>query len=725
MFCLIKEEAQKLKQAIINGEISPDTLSRMSSREVENALSKIISPENAKQVNLLYEKKLLLKNQEKAVTNLFRDVLNDKGLSIKDREMISEKIKAEVARKKGLIFDPKEGAKFLDEVASDIYSRKYKQDISLEEAETITKLSQKQAQLKNNYNAETEKWSSPKAKLEYGSSKVAVDKYVESLKNPDRKMTEIINDYIAEKGAEWEDNKPMAIKNILGDIAKQITDNTVAVVASIDNSFVGRQGLNTLMTHPTVWFDMFKKSFSDLGKQLIAESSTPSEKLYKRIINSGDDAVTDALKAEIYSNPNYINGNYVKAGILPKNEEAFPTTLPEKIPVLGRAFKASEVAFSNSAMRARTKTFDLLYDMAKEVGEDLNDKKQIESIGTIVNSITARGKWGKTGEGALVKTIMWAPKMLKANLDVLTAHVGQDITPFARKQAITNLVKITLTTSGIMAIANAINPGSVELDPRSSNFGNVAGIDVTGGKKSIITLLARALTLKSKSTVTGKVTPLNSGEYGAKTLLDVGVDFMANKTTPAGRIALDTYLKGTNIKGEKPTVKSEALALLPITLQNFINMGTDATAKDLIGNLLDIVGLNYSPSRDAQDKNIQTLNDKDLTKKLYDIANRTDTKLMLTDWNNIKPTSKQLSQFKARVGDKFDEAKTKYTEELNNKIKQTLDKNEFINLSDNDKIKVINQLDSTVQEKIFKEYHFKYKPQKSGKTNKEIKRLTK
>ena len=85
----------------------------------------------------------------------------------------------------------------------------------------------------------------------------------------------------------------------------------------------------------------------------------------------------------------------------------------------------------------RTGLFDLLNKRAKENGIDVTSKAHLEPLGKMINSLTARGQWGKRGEPAIVRVFLWAPKMIKANLDVLTAHgagVGLK-SKFARKQA--------------------------------------------------------------------------------------------------------------------------------------------------------------------------------------------------------------------------------------------------------------------------------------------------
>jgi hypothetical protein len=347
--------------------------------------------------------------------------------------------------------------------------------------------------------------------------------------------------------------------------------------------------MNTLLTHPAIWSKVAARSFVDIYKSLVRKH--------------GHDMVNDAMMANVYSRPNYMNGNYGIAKLIPKTEEQFPTSLPERLPLgVGRVFSASESAFVNSAIRMRINTFDLLQEIARRNGVDVTDKVQVQDMGKLINSVTARGDLGRFGDGGVVRLAMWAPKMLKGNWDVLTAHTGGAglETPFARQQARINLLKIVTSTAAVVAVANALKPGSVETDPRSSDFmkirvGNTR-YDITGGKASIITLLARAITFKTKSTTTKQVTPLNSGKYGSKTVFDVGIDFLANKTTPLARTAID-IARGRNFQGQKTSAGNVIYGLTtPIAIQNFVQnfygQDADGSVAAVVGSIVDMVGIN-------------------------------------------------------------------------------------------------------------------------------------
>jgi hypothetical protein len=198
---------------------------------------------------------------------------------------------------------------------------------------------------------------------------------------------------------------------------------------------------------------------------------------------------------------------------------------------------------------------------------------------------------------------LWAPKMLKANLDVLTMHGGGAgfQTAWARKQAAKNILKIVGETAVVMMAADAMVPGSVEWDPRSSDFGKIkvgdTRFDLTAGMAQIVTLAARLATNSKKSTTTGLVTEYESG-FGGSTRQDAFIDFLGNKFTPPAA-TVNQWLKGETREGEEVTLGEAASeGFLPISVQNFIEFGQEPTADGLAGAITDLWGTSANTYRD-------------------------------------------------------------------------------------------------------------------------------
>lgn len=653
-FCLPPKDVEKFKQALKSREINIGELINMDSAK-RTELLRNYAGDVAPEVNLLFEQKLVLKNRMQGIKN-WASKVGEIGRYSPEKKAHIEKMASEYRDKQfERMFSPKEHEAFLN----DLVDAKLGTHVTKAEAQQIFDLYKNAENFKKNYSPEKgigtthEGWSSPKEKLDYGMAQVQAEKYLEGLKTEELSISEMAQRRAGEFKADWSENKALAVGKLAKDTIVEVDKNSIAMVASVDDSFIGRQGLVTLQTHPTVWAKAAVKSFEDIYKSLKERH--------------GNEKAKDILHADLVSRPNYINGNYQKAGILAAFEEQYPTSHPARVPYIGRAFKASEVAFTNSALRMRTNTFDLLLDIAKKNGVEINDI-QIRDIGDVVNGVTARANIGR---GSVTSLVLWAPRMMWSNIQVLTAHgLGGGLkTNFARKQAALNLMKLVAETGAVAAVFNAINPDSVETNPLSSDFlkyrDGDTRIDLTGGKGQYITLIARQLSGLSKNSQTKIIKDLSSGDYGSPTRLSVGIDFLTNKTTPLARTGI--YLaKGQNFEGKKPTLASTAADLtVPIPIKNFYqNFAGDYPESDaiaVVGSVLDLIGINantYQP---------------------------------LSRWEN--KNSKEMETLKKRVGEeRFNQKNIAFNKLVNKRITDLVETKRYQNLSDEEKQKKIDKL---------------------------------
>lgn len=526
-FCLPKYAADALIKAL------PEDITKLtdiSSLERRKFFEQFLGEENAKKTNALFESKLILKDQQTGLINWAKKLT---GIN-KDaqRDMITK-----VERMKEIL-TPENQDLFL----SDLAESRLGFGVTAGEAARIAELSKKITDTKG-----------ASDRMEYGRAVVEFSNYVKDLK---RQAGEL---------SLKESLKPSNLK----DTAVKAAGQTKAIKASLDNSAVFRQGWKAFITNPKIWGDNAFKSFQYIAKTL------------------GGKNALDEVHADIYSRPTYESMRKAKLDV-GNIEEAFPTSLPERIPLFGRFYKASEVGFTGFIQKLRADLFDKYLDIAKEAGIDITDKVELQSIGKMVNSLTGRGTLGKLEPAAsTINNVFFSPRFLKSHFDVLTAHQFQKgATPFVKKQAAINLVKIIAAQAAIIAIANSIQPGSAETDPRSSNFGKIrvgnTRFDVSGGSGSLATLAARLLTMSSKSATTGKVKSLNTGKFGDQTGTDVIYSFAENKLSPAASVVRD-LLKGETFQGEKPTLASEAKnLLLPLPIQNPIDTYKNPKAANLL-----------------------------------------------------------------------------------------------------------------------------------------------
>ena len=658
MFCLTPDAVVKMKKAIRDGTLSPEKLNKMTSQQRRDFLAQIIGKESAREVNLLFEEKLLLKNQERAMYDWARGVM---GLSKEQKAATLQKIRDTYAEKKRRLEDPKVNEVFLNEIVSDVYSKKFKTEVSLEEAQTITELTQdlKRAKEKIGDNLTSES-------IDDGVARVALNNYIGGLKAEAQK--ELFVNPLKVRGLS---EAASAIKIDAKMSANFIAENSRAIVASVDNSLWGRQGLKVLFTHPTAWAPNFAKSWVDIARVL-------------RGGNKAGDAVIDGVKAEIYSRENSRNGRYELGQKLDigTGEEEFPTSAPSRIPVVGRFFRAAEVAYEAGAMRMRADLADLTYKLAEQSGVDMENKIEVGAINDMVNYMTGRGSLGRLeSAGKVANKVFFSAKFAKSNIDVLVKGLTAK-TPFARKQASINLLKIVSSIGILLAIASTLDKDSVEWDPRSANFGKMrygnVRFDMTGGMSSFLILAARIATQSTKSSVTGLMTEFGKG-YGSPQGMDVLWNFTENKFSPMFSVIKELVNQET-FEGERPTVINQ---LENLTVPIIIEEGMGAAQKESLANTLLVLiaeGMGISA-------NVYSYND---------------------NWK-VNP-GEELTQFKERIGEeRFKVANDSYNELVNKKITELKGSSKWEKLDNEDKRNLLTSEKRKIKDRIFRKYGFKYR----------------
>ncbi len=631
MYCLPSNLANKFLQGLKDGSINPGNLAEMSSEGRRTFFQTFMGEIHAKHTNSLFESKLLLKNQQRGMITWAKTVSGMKPEA--QRDILSR------VNKMTEILNPTSEKAFLE----DLVAHKLKTKVTIEQANKIAELAKITAEKK-------EARDNGGDRLEYGRAAVDFGNYVSNLKENAKKLT--VGEQL--KPTQW-------VKGVvnIGGIARSLK-------ASMDDSAIFRQGWKTLWTNPGIWTKNALKSFGDIARTI------------------GGKNIIDEVKADIVSRPNYDRMKKARLAVATIEEE-FPSGLPEKIPLFGRFYKASQDAYTGFIYKQRADVFDKYMEIAERSDIDIDDKAQLESIGKLVNSLTGRGALGALEPvGNVINNVFFAPRLFKSHIDVLTAHMGDPkVTPFAKKQAAANLVKIVSGTAAILVIAGAASPGSVDWDPRSADFGKIkigsTRFDVSGGMASVVTLASRLITNSTKSSTTGLVKQLGTGEYGAADRLTVTYDFFENKLAPLYSVIKNLAI-GKDWEGKKPTAGSTVKDLfVPIIFTNYKELKDDPDSADILLSMI-AEGLGIS----------------------------TNTYSMNTDWSQNPGVV--LQQFREKVGEKRFKA---LNEEFNTKFKlwfklmQTNSK--YKALSSEDKQKSITKKKIEIKNNIFKKNFFKYK----------------
>lgn len=556
-FCLSPEFSNKLLNAIKDGTVDPQKLVEMSSAERRDFLSQIVGEDNAKNVNALLESKMLLKNQEVGLATAVKQMT---GLTEPmKRDFISR------IEKLDRVLNPADERAFL----ADLAAQKIGATVTADEARTISQGAKNVSELKAKIADDAPIGS--QERMAYG---LAIDAFHQHMNHLMGREAPTFKEVLTHP-SQW---------------FNAVAGSTKGILASFDNSFFGRQGLKMLFTNPDKWASAFGKSWIDGAQEL-----------------KGID-VMHAIRADIISRPNALNGKYKAMGadLALDHEEAFPSALPERIPVLGKLYKASETMFNGGALRLRADYADKIIDMAERSGLDMTNPAQAEPLGKLVNSMTGRGEISIAGQklppawSNAINAAFFSIKFLKSNYDTLTGHsFGLFIKDpaaraFMQKQAAINLTKIAGGVGAILMTAKMINPASTDLDPRSSLFGKVkigqTTIDVTAGMGPLITLVARIVAGSTKSQ-SGIVHEMNTGKFGSQTTMDVINNFWEGRLSPIAGAVRD-WLKGENFQGQKPTIANTAANLVtPLPFQTAwqatnepnVGAGIAATTADFLG----------------------------------------------------------------------------------------------------------------------------------------------
>jgi len=669
--CLPPKLVDAFKANLVSGKLNPNRLATMTSEERHALFSQVLGEGNAKFINANFEEKLLLKNQQQGFLTWMKRTANMKP-------EIRRTLEAKIA-KLDHVLSPEEEKSFLKDLAS----TKLGVDVSAEEAARIAELSkgvqEAEALPRTSKEDALKKGYTPTANdLAYGYARHDFHEHINTLKNDAGKFR-------------FADLRGKTALQAVPAVSKAIVDTTKSIGASLDDSFALRQGLKAFWTENGIWRKQFLESFRNIV----------------RGFKNTDQAKRD-LTAHLMADPHYDQA--IKDGLALKgNEDAFPTSLPEKIPLAGRLFGASEVAYNAFAENLRLAIYKKQMAMAREL-DGAVPKEYGQNMARMVNSLTGRGSFGRydTIAGPL-NVAMYSARFLKSNLDTLLLHPlgsgvggtadfirrkeGASIASAAQRKAAINIAKIVVGTAGVLALADQLKPGSVDFDPRSSNFGKIkigdTRFDVTGGMGSIVELAAQLKTWSTKSATTGVITKLNSGEYGSQTGLDVLVNFLANKTSPVGGVVIDK-LKGQDHAGNKFSAKNEAGGLVtPLGFKNYQELKSDPHSANVLAAVL----------ADA-----------------FGVSANTYGKSNKTAQQNLSSTQVAFQQ---KVGnDKFNAALKEFNRRYDDALASQ--KSHIDKLSNDEKSKTITGIKDKIWSSIYKENHFKVPKSKPSAQRKSI-----
>lgn len=264
--------------------------------------------------------------------------------------------------------------------------------------------------------------------------------------------------------------------------------------------------------------------------------------------------------------------------------------------------------------------------------------QEYKDVADAINTMTGRASLGKLEAISEPLTkIFFSPRMWASGLKttIYSPFYLKSLTPTARKIAIGDLLTQMTITIGMLGLAKAYVDSdddentSVEIDPRSSDFGKIKDGDIRfdpwGGKVQYVTYAARLLAEAWMWGTENKVIPLEGSykkgeEYsrlgdrkrGKKTdtAFDLTLKMATNKLAPSASFAVEAAKTHTK-KGErvdeygKPFVITDELKerLVPIYANTIKELAEDGyDVKDMLYTISAFFGLGVNKYETKNDK---------------------------------------------------------------------------------------------------------------------------
>ncbi len=337
------------------------------------------------------------------------------------------------------------------------------------------------------------------------------------------------------------------------------------LLASMDASAMGRQGIMLAPMHPKLWskalLASWKLLFSPKSLELAHQMET-------------DQRTSEHANLAIESGIAFTQWEGVSRP-MSKREEGFMSNLAESIPGLGRLIKRSERSYVIALNKLRLDVFS--YHANQWAGTN-KTAADYQHLADLINYLTGRGDIGFLRKAApALNGLFFSPKFVASRIQVLSA-TGEGAIRSIRSGEIDPVFKIAVSNlagfvgSGMMILALAalaLGEDAVEIDPRSSDFGKIrigdTRIDFWAGYTPIIRLVTQLATGQRKVTDTGRISDVDAN--------DVIWRFIQSKFAPPTALAAD-LIKGKNWQGEEMrldvnTVLREARnRLVPLAMQD-------------------------------------------------------------------------------------------------------------------------------------------------------------
>lgn len=740
-WCLIPKLAEQFKRGLMNGEITPEKLNEMTTQERTSFLEKYVG-DQASEVNLRFEKSLLLRNQEAAILRWAKETA---GITDERRQKIVESVNRRSAEQADRLFNPKDEQAFLGSVVEE----KFGTSINREEAKTVFKLAGEVDAVAQKVGVDIGNPAKLAENIEYFSTRKKMDDYVDSLVPSGnlRVLTGTIG-----RGVMLASIKSPVL-NIGSNIEVGLTEAISRRLS--ENAYKGADN-NLVLDYVKFAREVYKKTGFDISRMMdLGDTGIAGIRVLGDTVNTqGPGNIRKAAR---------VVEDVVFKNLMGAPDAAFASAhFADSLNIntlkvtKGDAAKAREIMID--AMRVNPQT---------EMGRVMRDQAIMDAqVATWTNkswasdfSMSVRGLLNKaTGDLRLGDYLM---PFVKTPANVIST--GAD---YAGLGAVKGLVKTVnamrrgdlgseayvksvsrdLWRSGLGLTAALVIASNLEdddfvgaYDPARAQFEELRGANYNAfrvGEKWISTdwlgplgpsvaaiMYARKYgstpqertfqyakgvlsTFQNLPGVTEVYDFVSSQRYkkseslgetlGAASDYALGQVFSRIVPSLVGDIAkaTDTYQRETggdvtsSIKSRIPGVRQS----LPIKQDIF---GRDMKTESPFVSL--VFGSRVKTSRENA-----------VIEELGRVISQADAPISFTNWD--RTSSKKIAQFRESIGEeRYQEAKKAYGEELQKSLTDFVESSKYESLSNDERVDIISDLDTKAIEAIFKRFRFTYK----------------
>ncbi len=456
-FCLPKKETALFLAKLRDGSLDPVQLRDLSSADRRAEFTKFMGEPLAKEVNALYESKLLLKDQQKGLTDW---IAQTAGLNEAAKRDLASSI-----QKMEKILTPENKDKFL----ADLAAKKLGADVNDVEAKLIFEGSEKVTLAKEAMDADPDNF---KLQRDYGNAVLGLKDQIEELGGPGFRN-------------KWEQ---------AGHHIGQVLGIPQGIASSNDLSAVLIQGwgLITSRQTPQAFVKMFtyfakEKNFRDAQASIIGHP-------YFKLAEDGKLGITEL------GNKLSLREEAIQSSLLEQGNQWVKDQTGGRVP---NAFRASNRAYTGYLNHVRFYRFVDLVNAAKLSGEDIRPGSTvIRDLARYVNDFSGRGAIGAGDKYAnlspVLNNIFFSFRKQIAELQMLNpwTYIDPRVSPTARKARLVSLTGDILATGAVLGLAASLGY-DVELRPNHTNFGTFGVKDgrsrIGIGPTIYIRLMARLL----------------------------------------------------------------------------------------------------------------------------------------------------------------------------------------------------------------------------------------